>query len=359
MPSRLPALVNVLVLEGGDKAVARIRSVAPDRLNVVDLAAEFVDELAGEWPGRPGETPPARPGSRPPDEREALVGDAHIVLLGVPFPKTLPRRAPKLMWAHFAFAGVSNLMETDWWGLQGPVLTSSRGVTAALPIAETTVAAALMFAKQLDRASVGSASGKVVPRDELTGMAMVAGKTMGIVGLGGIGTHVARLARGLGMRVVATRRSAERRQRDVDGVDELFPAAQQNDMFAQCDFVAVCAMLTHATTGLIGPDAFRSMKPGAVILNVARGELIDEEALIEALSLGQLGGAYLDVWHGQLEGAPPNPRLLAAPNVVLTPHVSGRGDVSESSLLDLFVRNLTHLLRDEPLENAIDWSRGY
>jgi phosphoglycerate dehydrogenase-like enzyme len=334
MPADLPDVLNVLVLQGGREVVERIEAAATGRLDVVDLTGE----VDGEG-------------------REVLLRGAHVLYLGLPADKTLPTRTPTLLWAHFAFAGVSNLMGTSWWGLEGPIITTSRGYTAALPIAETTIGAALMFAKRLNLAVTYDAEAR--DRELFAGMTLVSGKTMGIVGLGGIGSHVARLSRALGMRVVATRRSAETRQRDVDGVDELFPAAEQNAMLAEADFVAVCAMWTPETEGMIDEGAFAAMKPGAVLINIARGEIVDEPALVAALASGRLSGAFLDVWHGQLRGAAPVEALRSAPNVVFTPHVSGRSDVSHHFSLEVFVENLQRLLDGEPLQNEVDWSRGY
>jgi phosphoglycerate dehydrogenase-like enzyme len=328
----LPEVLKVLVAQGGPEVVEKIEGVAPGRLDVVEVPGEFDAESLGE---------------------------AHVLYLRFPVPKTLAVRPPKLLWAHFAFAGVSNLMGTSWWGLEGPIITTSRGYTSALPIAETTVGAALMFAKRLNVAVTYDPDRASPDRERFAGMTLIAGKTMGIVGLGGIGSHVARLSRGLGMRVVATRRSAATRQRDVDGVDELFPAAEQNAMLAEADFVAVCAMWTPETEGMVDRDAFAAMRPGAVLINIARGEIVDEGALVEALSSGRLGGAFLDVWHGQLKGAAPVEALRSAPNVVFAPHVSGRTEVSHHFSLDVFVENLQRLLDGEPLINAVDWSRGY
>jgi phosphoglycerate dehydrogenase-like enzyme len=359
MPPSLPDVLKVLVFQGGTLAVAAIEAVAPGRLDVVDVSGCFVTELASEWPGWANRSSRDQIGMLSVEDCEALLQQAHLMLLGVPFPKTLPTRAPKLLWAHFGFAGVSNLMGSDWWGLDGPIITSSRGATSALPIAETTVAAALMFAKHLNRAVTETEAHEYGRYAEFAGMTLVAGKTMGIVGLGGIGSHVARLSRALGMRVVATRRSADTRRRDVDGVDELFPAEQLNEMLAEADFVAICAMWTPETEGMIDAKAFAAMKSGAILLNVARGEIVDEGSLVEALRSGHLSGAFLDVWHQQLEGASPIPALQAAPNVVFMPHVSGLSDGSHAYSLDLFLKNLRRLLVGEPLENRVDWSRGY
>ena len=102
-------------------------------------------------------------------------------------------------------------------------------------------------------------------------MKLIAGKTMGIIGLGGIGSNAARLAKGVGMRVIATRRSATKRESDVDGVDEMFPARELPALMAESDFIVVCAMLTPETEGLVSRTAFEAVKPGAYLVNVARG----------------------------------------------------------------------------------------
>jgi phosphoglycerate dehydrogenase-like enzyme len=264
-------------------------------------------------------------------------------------------RAPNLIWAHFTFAGISNVKPSDWWG--SPVMTtSSRGYTGARPIAETAVAGAMMLARRLDLAARNSTPAfdpNLVPD-----MIIIEGKTMGIVGLGGIGAQVAKMSKGLGMRVLATRHSARTRQKDVDGVDELFPVSETKEMLAECDFVAVCAIWTPETENMFNTETFAAMKPGAFLLNVARGELVDDDALIEALRSGHLGGAYLDVWPDDF-ARPPRRELLEMDNVIFTPHISGRGEVSHNFGFELFLENLGKLLRGEELTNVVDWERNY
>ena len=161
------------------------------------------------------------------------------------------------------------------------------------------------------------------------------------------------------MRVLATRRSATERIENLDGVDVLYPPSMQNDMVAESDFVAICAMWTPETTGLLGPAAFEAMKPGAYLINIARGELLDEAALAASLQSGRLAGAFLDVWNDDMLGAQPSETLRSAPNIIYTPHTSGRSDVPQGFSLDLFCDNLGRLLRSEPLINVVDWQRGY
>ncbi len=358
MSLALPEKINVLVVTSvTEETLERIRSIDRKRLNVVDAFADFVPEMAGEWPERMMQrnTSQAPPPSRSVAKREALLREAHVMLLGVPFPHHLVPRATNLQWAHFAFAGISNLANSEWW--DPPLtITSARGQTGAAPIAETAIAAALMLAKRLDVAAINS--NPDFDPTQVPPMLSIDGKTMGIVGLGGIGSNIARLAKGLGMRVVATRHSATERRQDVDGVDEVFPPSQLHAMLENADFVAICAMWTPETKGVINTAAFAAMKPGAFLLNVARGELVDEPALIEALYSGHLGGAYLDVWPNDFASLP-NPQLLASPDVVITPHISWHAEVSQNFGVRLFSENLEKLLQGETMTNIVEWQRGY
>ncbi|HLF72426.1 MAG TPA: D-2-hydroxyacid dehydrogenase [Dehalococcoidia bacterium] len=356
----LPEKVNVLVLHWlGEGPLERIRAVAPDRLNVVSAISDFVEELSREWPAELLQRYRLRldmERKHTDAEREALVRDAHVIFMTQPFPKTLVQRAPNLRWAHFSFAGVSNLMNTPWWG--APIdVTSSRGYTSVRPIAENVIGATFMFARRLDWAVDETRAHRFDPTSH-PGARLVRDKTMAIVGLGGIGSEVAKLAKGVGMRVIATRGSATQRQENVDGVDVVFPASQLHDMLAEADFVAVCAAWTPETEAMLDAAAFTALKPGAYLMNVSRGEIIDEPAMVEALRDGRLAGAYLDVWKDDF-GSPPSADLQALPNVIFTPHVAGRSDGATVLTVDLFCKNLDRFLKGEPLENLVDWERGY
>ena len=126
----------------------------------------------------------------------------------------------------------------------------------------------------------------------------------------------------------------------------------------ESDFVAICCPWTKETHHLIGTDAFAAMKPGTVLVNIARGEIIDEEALILALSQGKLRGFATDVYDGEFE-RPPDARLWDDERVVITPHVSAAADVSEHRGVQLFCDNLRRYLEGQPLVNVIEWQRGY
>lgn len=291
------------------------------------------------------------------DQRDKQLARADVVLVGFPVPAVLASRAPRLKWAHHTQAGVSNLHGSDLWN-SSVILTSSRGHVAATGIAEYVIAAAFYFARGLDEAT----QQKQVGEFDRTGYDLhtLAGSTIGVIGLGGIGGEIARLARAVGMRVVATRRSAIPAQPTVDGVDLLLPRGQLAELAAESDVVAVCAQLTAETRGIVDARAFAAMKPDAILINVARGELVDEIALLRALRRGQLRGAVLDVYAGELDGRPPPSELIELPQVLLTPHISSSGDTSvRERAKQLFTENLRRFLDGQPLLNVVDRERGY
>ena len=290
-------------------------------------------------------------------ERDAPPANAEVLLVGFPVPSVLAARATGLRWAHHTQAGVSNLHGSDLWA--SPVmLTSGRGHVAATEIAEYVIASAFHFGSALHEGIQQKNAGEFVRgRYELRA---VAASTMGIVGLGGIGGEIARLARAVGMRVVATRRSANAPAADVDGVDLLFPPDRLAELVGQSDVVAVCAPLTEQTLRLINADVFAAMRPGAILVNVARGEVVDEDALVAALEQGRIRGAVLDVYDGELDGRPPRRELVELPQVLLTPHVAGVGDgAGRERAKELFAENLRRYLDGGTLINVVDRERGY
>ena len=285
-------------------------------------------------------------------ERDALLAEAEVVVVGFPFPLDIRARAPRLEWVHQRPAGASNMLRGDLWDA-GVVVTSSRGHAHNLPIAEYVLAGMLHFAKGFRVAETERVERRFRAADYAP--VQLAGKTVCVVGAGGIGREVGRLGAALGMRVVGTRRGPA-------PPDEVFAeirgAGGLLDLLSVSDYVVVCCQWTPATEKLIGSEAFAAMKDGTVLVNIARGEIVDEEALVAALAAGKLRGAALDVHVGEFDHAP-DPRLWGDPRVLLTPHVSAASDVSSHRGAGLFVENLRRYLAGEPLENAIDWKRGY
>ena len=353
----VPDKLNILVMTDEELRLDDILAVAPGRLTVRREQPGAFEDDAGMFPPSTGLLSYRNPwrSDLTPEEHTLLLREAHVLVCGLPYPLRLLDRMPNLLWAHCTYTGVSDFRHSDLWGSRVRI-TSARGSVQALPIAEMVIAAALAFAKELGlarrQADAGSLDGSGYH------LKLIAGSTMGIVGLGGIGVEIARLAKGLGMHVAATRRSALARAQNVDGVDLLFPAGELHEMLALADFLAVTTALTPATENLIDAQAFAHMKDGAYLMNVARGEVVDETAMKEALRSGKLAGAYLDVY-AEERSRPPDPELLAMPNVVMTPHNSGETDVAHWPMTEAFVDNLRRFVPGDPLLNEVDWDRGY
>jgi phosphoglycerate dehydrogenase-like enzyme len=278
-----------------------------------------------------------------------------VILGGWPFPLDLRARSPRLRWFHQRPAGASNLLRGDLWGSDVTV-TTSRGQGNTGAMAEYVLACFLHFARGLHRAY----------RDQQRQHfehsryrpALIEGKTVCVVGAGGIGQAVGRLCAGAGMRVVGTRRHVAPGEALPPGFSRLEGPEQLHSLLGESDFVAVCCQWTPETTGLIGHAALSAMRPGTVLVNVARGEIIDEAALIDALGSGKLRGVGLDVYEGEFEHAP-DARLWQDERVLITPHVSGGTDVAQHRVVEVFSDNLRAYLDGRPLVNVIDWRRGY
>ena len=288
-----------------------------------------------------------------------LLAQADVVCMAFPALRDVVAQAPRMKWLHHTQAGVSNLWPTDVWQAEHVLLTSGRGHVRPTAMAEYAIAGMLHFARGMHGAGLNKQTGSLDRR--AYDMRRVEGSTLGVVGLGGIGKETARLAGALGMRVLATRRSVMARQENVDYADVVLPASALGDMVAQCDFVAVCTQLTKETTHLIDSAVLARMKPSAVITNVSRGEVIDEDALIDAVREGRLAGAVLDVYEGELSAKPPRPELIELPGILLTPHVSAGGTPATGGdeIMSLFCENLRRYLAGEKLVNLVDRSRGY
>src|ERR1700735_2726272 len=198
----------------------------------------------------------------------AVLAQAEVLLFGYPVLADVAARSPRLVWAHHTQAGVSNLAGTDLWDSE-VTLTSSRGSMAPTAIAEYALTAAAHFARGLHEATRQKAAGQFTREGDA--MSSLRGATMGVIGLGGIGREVARLARAVGLRVIGTRASVTVAVPDADGADLVLPAGRMLEVAAESDFLVVCSQLTDETRGLVHAAVFAAMKPGAGLINVARG----------------------------------------------------------------------------------------
>ena len=181
---------------------------------------------------------------------------------------------------------------------------------------------------------------------------------MCVVGAGGIGSEVGRLCAALGMRVVGTRRQPQSGVPLLQGFSEIGGPEALDRFLPQSDFVAICCQWTPETTRLFNKDRFDAMKAGSVLVNVARGEILDEDALLSALERNHLRGAALDVYVGEFE-RPPMPLLWSDRRVLITPHISNGSDQNQHGGVDVFCDNLRAYRDGRKLHNVIDWQRGY
>jgi phosphoglycerate dehydrogenase-like enzyme len=348
-------ILSILRLSDAEKK--KIEAVAPG-IELVEAAGWFDGEYRDTWPEYAvnlyvGEKAQGK-GTR--EERDALLAEAEIIVGGFPFPLDIRSRSPKLKWFHQRPAGASNLMICDLWK-SDVLVTTSRGLANPLPIAEWAIAGMMYFAKDFNFAEADAAARRF-RRPEYRSL-LIAGKTACVVGTGGIGGEIGRLCAALGMHVVGTRRSAPKPGDALPpGFSEIRTPAHLYELLAKSDFVFVACHWTPETADMMNEAAFAAMKPGATLINVARGEIVNEDAMFAALDSGRLRGAALDVYVGEFEG-PPSERMWQHPKVLVTPHTSGVADVNRHQGIDLFCQYLDDYLRGRPLEKAIDWDRTY
>jgi phosphoglycerate dehydrogenase-like enzyme len=335
---------------------AMIEAVDP-AVKLTDAGGWFDGEIRDTWPPFTCQRylHPDATGQGTREERDGLLASAEVILGGWPFPLDLRARAPMLKWFHQRPAGASNLLRGDLWG-SDVVVTTSRGLGNTLAMAEYVIAGIVHFAKGLPQAERDRAAGGFDHRAYKP--LQLGGRTALVVGVGGIGRDVGRLCAGLGMRVIGTRRQPQSADRLPDGFEFIGGADDLDRLLPEADFVAICCQWTPETTGLFNTDRFARMKKESVLVNVARGEIIDEVALAEALQQDRLRGVVMDVYTGEFEG-PPAAGLWSDPRVMVTPHISAASDRNQHRAVELFCQNLGAYLAGEPLANVIDWERGY
>lgn len=262
-----------------------------------------------------------------------------------------------IRWLALPSAGADGAVRAGLVRPGGPVVTDARGVHAA-PIAEFVFSLLLLWARSWPE-MLAAQRERTWPRGEakrpLRGREL-RGTTLGIVGLGAIGREVARLGRAFGMRVIATRRSAAEGERDAD-VDALLPTARLRELLGESDYVVIATPSTPETYHLIGANELRAMTPSAFLVNIARGDVVDEAALIAALQAGRPAGAGLDVF--EEEPLPASSPLWTMPNVIIAPHVSGSSDRIAARFTDLFLENIARYRAGQPLLNVVDPAVGY
>ena len=294
------------------------------------------------------------------------LSEVEVLLTSFSMPSA--QQAPRLRWVQTFFAGVDGWLERAGDRLQDVRVTTASGVHGP-NMAEYSLMLMLAWSHALPetlefqrQAVWPEERRKVIMPGELRG------GTLGVLGYGSIGREAARLAMALGMRVLACKRNPHQRQDtgwswpgtgDPLGQlpERLYALTELQAMLPECDYVLLTLALTPATRHIISAETLRAFKPGAVLINVARGGLVDEPALIAALRSGALRAAGLDVF--EHEPLPPDSPLWSLPNVLLTPHISGITPAYGIRLMELFSENLRRYLASEALLNLVDVSAGY
>jgi phosphoglycerate dehydrogenase-like enzyme len=351
--------VNVTIaLPIADELHEAIRDTDP-RLNVTALTRAQRRVYRGGrplWAGYP--EPPRAEDESEEEAKERLqpiLRETEVILTNPVVPDNIVERAPNLKWLQLTSAGVDRLLDA-------PVVNSHITVTTAsgihaTPISEYVIGAMLAFAKGFPKAFRAQQERAWRPfwPDELED------KTVGVLGVGAIGARVVKLTKALDMRVLALRRSIDRRltgdETVMPGVDEMLPPSDLPYLLEESDYVVIALPLTPESRGLIGEPELRTMKPNAVIVNIGRGAIIDEAALARALKEGWIAGAALDVF--QQEPLSPESELWGLENVIVTPHISGGTPRYMERAVGLFCDNLRRYLAGDALRNIVDPARGY
>lgn len=264
--------------------------------------------------------------------------------------KTTFPLATRVRWVHNLSAGVEHVLSPEI--IASPVpLTNGRGVFRT-PLAEWAVSAMLHFLYDHRRLVRQQEAGVWEDFD----IEELSGKTVGIVGYGGIGSAVAERAKPFGCKIVALRRKPENSAADPL-VDRAYAPAQINEMLASCDFVVAAAPLTPETRGLIGAAQIAVLKPSAVVINIGRGPVIDEAALVSALEGGKIRGAGLDVF--TVEPLPAGHPFYKLKNVLLSPHSADHTAGWRDRAFQCFLDNFARFMKGEPLQNVVDKHAGY
>jgi phosphoglycerate dehydrogenase-like enzyme len=276
-------------------------------------------------------------------------GRAEIVFT-LDVPMDLPALAPRLRWVQCIGSGVGQYVAARL-PEGGIVLTNGAGIASA-PIAEWVVARTLQIVKRLPEHDANA-------RERIWKLALgghLAGRTVAIVGLGAIGRDAARRFRAFGVHLLGMRRRFTPGDVDPD-VDELFGTDSIAEVVARADVVVLSAPGSDDNENLFDDAMFAAMPGGSIFVNVARGTLVDEAALVRALERGHLAGAAIDV--ARREPLPSDDPLWSAPNLLVSPHSSASGERYAERAFDLFCDNLGRYVAGEPLRNIVDLANGY
>lgn len=258
------------------------------------------------------------------------------------------RKYKKLKWIHTTFAGVDKFL-MGGIGNSKAILTNSKGIYDTT-VGEHAVALMLALNRGLKSAILyqEKKEWKVFEQaDELFG------KTVGIVGAGSIGQHIAKICKAFGCKTMGTNRSG----RKCKYIDKILPSKKLRELLKESDYVVICLPLTDETRRSIGKKEFAKMKKSSILINIGRGAVLDEKALIAALKNSRIRGAGLDVF--EQEPLPKSSKLWKMKNVIITAHYAGYTPYHEERAVELFCKNLEAFMKGKKMQNVIDKNKGY
>ena len=260
----------------------------------------------------------------------------------------------KLQWVHFGNAGIEQSLHTSLLNSK-TIITNAGGVHAG-PVSEFVMGMMLYLSKQFKGCEKFRLEREWTQWELARKTIQLKSKTVGIIGFGALGKAVAKKAKAFDMKVIATRR-LQKKVEHKKTVDELIPVSQLDHLLKESDYVVVACPLTPLTRNMIGKMQLSQMKPSAILINIARGEIINETELIDALKSNTIAGAALDVFEN--EPLPKESPLFALDNVFLSPHISGNFPEYQHDVVVQFADNLNRYLSGKPLKNRVCKKRMY
>jgi len=284
------------------------------------------------------------------DELVKLVRDADVVFAGLFTPRML-KAATRLRWVHSWSAGIDRYLFPDF--VESPALLTNSSGLHATQVSEHAFGFMIVFTRRLHEFIRLQAERRWAP-PPVEELHELAGATLGILGLGDIGAETARRAKSFGMKTIAVDKLL---YQAPPYMDELLPPQRLEELLQRSDFVVIAVPLTPETRGLIGKEELKAMKRTAYLINIARGGIIQEDKLVQALKEGWIAGAGLDVF--ETEPLPVTSELWALPNVIVTPHIAGAKANLRKQWVGLFNENLRRFRENRPLLNLVDKRAGF
>jgi phosphoglycerate dehydrogenase-like enzyme len=346
LPETVGVLVNypletefIRAIEAVDPRIRVMRAMEPQNEEIVARGGGNWDDLDG-W----------RTVSQ--SEIDAFLAQADIYG-GFGFQVEWLDRAPRLKWLQLSSAGSDHMLRAGLFEKRPDLIVTTASGVHEVPISEHILAMILHFSRKFNVA----VRNQPLHKWARYRLSEASGATVCIIGYGSIGRRATRLCNALGMKVTSVRASLKEQEAGDDMVERFYPLSDLDRALSEADYVVVAAPRTPQSEKMIGRQQLAAMKPGAVLVNISRGALVDEAALVEALREGKLSGAGLDVF--EQEPLPESSPLWDFPNVLITPHNSGATPYYNRRLTEIFCDNLARYLSGQPLRNKVEPERGY